>query len=170
AEEIYQTGLEKGARPSERLSRKYREFTRRIEAHPRNSNEPTSPALPKVRPALGAKADPFASARIPSDNQQQQSGSSTSTATKSKRSGKPKMQIFSDSDGAAAGPSAPGDPSKGWDSVTSLKDRKKENTYEPKPWQGQTLKAGKKTERGPKLQVFKDEVRDVLPPDPSAYF
>ena len=60
AEEVYKMGLEREARPAERLLRKFGEFERRNQAQPHDATEPTSPALPTVRPALAAKIDPFA--------------------------------------------------------------------------------------------------------------
>ncbi|KAK8049484.1 checkpoint serine/threonine-protein kinase bub1 [Apiospora phragmitis] len=49
-----------------------------------------------------------------------------------------------------------GSGSKGWDTIGSLADRKKENTMEPKPWAGETLQAGGKKSDGPKMPVFRD--------------
>ena len=48
---------------------------------------------------------------------------------------------------------------KGWDTIGSMKDRKKENTIEARPWAGETLKAGKKVGSTTKMEVFKDPVR-----------
>lgn len=155
AEQVYEMGLEKEARPVERLSRKYREFSKRVESNPR-LNEPTSPVIPKVRPALQAKIDPYASARIPSDPQAQ--SQKAAAPAKTTRTGKPKMQIFSDADGAPADEEPSSDMGKGHDSIGFMRERKKENTYEPKPWKGQTLKSASRPERAPKLQIYKDEV------------
>lgn len=55
AEEIYKLGIEKEARPTERLMRKFGEFERRKDARPQPQDaaaEPSSPALPVVRPVL----------------------------------------------------------------------------------------------------------------------
>jgi checkpoint serine/threonine-protein kinase len=158
AEEIYKLGVDREARPAPRLLRKYNEFQQRLEQHQPQANEPSSPALPTVRPALAAKIDPFASAG-PSDPQapRPNSGLGGSSTT---RSGKPKLAIFSDSDGAQ--PAVSGDGTKGWDSIGSLADRRKENTIEPKPWVGETLKAGGKKSGAPKMAIFKDEVSSFL--------
>jgi hypothetical protein len=52
---------------------------------------------------------------------------------------------------------------KGWESIGSLGDRKKENVVEAKPWVGETLKAGgKKTSGAAKLAVFRDPVSSRL--------
>lgn len=157
AEEVYELGLQRQARPSERLMRKYREFNARVEQRPTGADGPTSPALPKVRPALAAKVDPFASARMPS-NPQAQSRNGIGSGSGSTRTSKPKMAIFSDTDGSAAGNPATSDRTKGWENIGSLKERKKENIHEPKPWVGETLKAGGSRKPTQKMQVFKDEV------------
>jgi checkpoint serine/threonine-protein kinase len=154
AEEVYKLGIDKEARPTPRLLRKYNEFQVRLSQQPANLNEPSSPALPTVRPALAAKIDPFAAA-APRDPQapRPNSGIGGSSTTKS---GRQKIAVFSDSDGAAPA-LAPGDATKGWQNIGSLADRKKENIVEPKPWAGETLKAGGK-KSSTKIAVFKDEV------------
>ncbi|TKA53383.1 hypothetical protein B0A55_13459, partial [Friedmanniomyces simplex] len=148
AEEVYKMGLEREARPSERLLRKFGEFERRKEARPLDPAEPTSPALPVVRKALVAKLDPFG-ASSPAIEQQQ----ARSTAPKKSKSSK--MAIFSDTEA----PSQPDSDSssKGWDNIGTLADRKKENTVEAKPWVGEKLVVGKTNGGMQKLMIFKDE-------------
>lgn len=149
AEEVYSMGIERDARPAERLLRKFGEFERRKEALPADADEPSSPALPTVRPALAAKMDPFATAS--SSTQPQQANSTTTKKPKSS-----KMQIFSDgeerADVAAEGSS------KGWDNIGSLADRKKENSVAAKPMAGERLKVGKTNGSMQKMTVFKDAV------------
>jgi checkpoint serine/threonine-protein kinase len=154
AEEVYKMGLEKEARPAERLLRKFGEFERRNQSRPQNVPEPTSPALPMARPALAAKIDPFA-VPSPSSAPAQQS---RSTATKKSKSSK--MAIFSDSDESSSRPNS-GSGSKGWDNIGSLADRKKENTVEAKPWMGEKLKGGKTNGGMEKMMVFKDQVSSL---------
>lgn len=156
AEEIYKLGLEREARPAERLLRKFGEFERRFQARPRDAAEPTSPALPVARPALAAKIDPFA-ASSPSTTQQQQARSTA--AKKSKGS---KMAIFSDSEEPPRPDS--GSSSKGWDNLGSIQDRKKENTREAKPWTGEKLTGGKTNGGMEKMMIFKDSVSLFRPP------
>ena len=158
AEEIYKMGLEKEARPIERLLRKFGEFERRNQARPHDIAEPTSPALPTVRPVLAAKIDPFA-ASSPSTAQPQQSRSATSKKSKGS-----KMAIFSDSDDSSRPNSGSG--AKGWDSIGSLADRKKENTREAKPWVGEKLEGGKTNGGMEKIMVFKDQVSSTAPSIP----
>jgi len=155
AEEVYKLGIEKEARPAERLLRKFGEFQRRFEARPQDANEPSSPALPAIRPALAAKLDPFASSTgTPRDPQAQQLPPQAAPA----KSARSKMAIFSDADGSASRPSSGGsDTSKGWGSIGTIAERRKENVTEARAWNGETLKAGKKA-TGPKMMVFKDQV------------
>ncbi|KAL2199956.1 Mad3/BUB1 homology region 1-domain-containing protein [Corynascus similis CBS 632.67] len=165
AEEVYKLGIERDARPTARLLRKFGEFEKRRAQQAEADNGPSSPALPVARPALAAKVDPFAAAAAaaaPRDPQApRQSAGLGSTSSKSAR---PKMAIFSDADAAPAAPamSSRSAGSKGWDSIGSLADRKKENTMEPKPWAGETLKAGGK-KSGTKMAVFRDPVITVNP-------
>ena len=151
AEEVYKMGIEKEARPMERLLRKFGEFERRNEGRPHDAAEPTSPALPMARPALAAKIDPFA-ASSPSAAQPQQARSTTNKKPKSA-----KMAIFSDSDDSSSRPNS-GSGSKGWDNIGSLAERKKENTVEAKPWVGEKLPGGKTNGGMQKMMVFKDQV------------
>lgn len=134
AEEVYKLGIERDARPAARLLRKFGEFEARRDAQPEHTG-PESPALPAMRPVLAAKVDPFAV----DPHARQPNGLGTQTL----KAGKSKLQIFSDAD-VAAEPSAMGAGAKGWDSIGSLTDRKKENEMEVKPWAGETLPAGGK--------------------------
>ncbi|KAK3310553.1 protein kinase BUB1-like protein [Chaetomium strumarium] len=155
AEEVYKLGIEREARPAARLLRKFGEFEQR-RAQQANADGPSSPALPAARPALAAKIDPFAAAAATRDPQAPRPTAGLGVqASKPARS---KLAIFSDADAAATAPAMSSRiaGSKGWDSIGSLTDRKKENIVEPKPWAGETLKAGGKKSSGPKLAVFRD--------------
>ena len=156
AEEVYMLGVQREARPVERLVRKFGQFQQRLEARPNGVDGPTSPALPTVRPALAAKIDPFASTVSAGPPLQSANGQGGTTVASS-RSGKSKMAIFSDTDNAAQPALAAS--SQGWQSIGSLQERKKENTVAAKPWAGETLKAGKKgAAAAEKMTVFKDQV------------
>ncbi|OJK02439.1 hypothetical protein ASPACDRAFT_115361 [Aspergillus aculeatus ATCC 16872] len=159
ADEVYHLGIEREARPAERLARKYREFQYRYEQRTQD-NGPSSPALPAVRPALAAKVDPFASASPASPDAQAERPAPARSAAPKTKSGKPKMAIFSDAD-AASEPAVSG-PAQGWDSIGSLQDRRKENKVEAKPWAGETLKAGKKPVPKEKMTIFRDESKSKI--------
>ena len=156
AEEVYGVGVDKEARPTERLLRKYAEFQqRREERGMQDSDGPSSPALPKVRPALAAKVDPFASAPTP-DRHDPQARDRVAAEISKPKSGRPKLTIFADGDEEQPKALGAGGP-QGWDSIGSINNRKKENAREARPWAGETLNGGKKL-GGPKMMVFKDEV------------
>lgn len=151
ADEVYRLGVDREARPVERLLRKYSEFQQRYEQRPQDTG-PSSPALPAVRPALAAKMDPFVS------TDPQDSRPSPSAGAASKKSGKSKMAIFSDEDAASSSQPATSGQTKGWERIGSMRERKKENEVEAKPWVGETLKAGKKSGQAQKMAIFRDEV------------
>lgn len=153
ADEVYRLGMDREARPVERLARKYSEFQQRYE-HQSQDAGPSSPALPAVRPALAAKMDSFASTDSPANPQ----ASRPAPAPAKTKSGKTKMAIFSDADAAQSSQPATSGQTKGWDSIGSMRERKKENEVEAKPWVGETLKAGKKPAPTQKMAIFRDEV------------
>jgi checkpoint serine/threonine-protein kinase len=158
AEEVYTLGIDRQARPQERLLRKFGEFRNRAEQRERNGDEPSSPALPTVRPALAAKIDPWASASsTPRTSDPQAPMPSSAAGGRTTRSGRQKLAIFSDADGSAGG-SQGASTSKGWENIGSLQDRKKENTIEPKAWVGETLKVGSRAGTAQKMQILRDEV------------
>ncbi len=160
AEEVYKLGIEREARPAPRLLRKFAEFQHRYEQQPQEVHAPSSPALPSVRPALAAKIDPFASSSSPVDPQAPRPNSGVGGQATS-RSGRPKLAVFSDKDDAAPAVVPGGEGTKGWETIGSLAERKKENIMEPKPWVGETLKAGGKKSSAPKMSVFKDPVSHI---------
>lgn len=159
AEEVYKLGLQREARPTERLLRKFDEFQTRFNQMPRDANGPSSPALPTVRPALVAKVDPFAPSEPSTSNPQEARSRSGVGGTGTTKSGKPKLAIFSDSE--ASSQPAVGGTTNGWESIGSMKERKKENTMEAKPWVGETIKGGKKAGSVQKMAIFKDEVSPI---------
>ncbi|KAH0294058.1 hypothetical protein M436DRAFT_46685 [Aureobasidium namibiae CBS 147.97] len=149
AEEVYNMGIEKGATPVARLTRKFNEFQQRNAARDQEVAEPTSPALPVARAVLGAKVDPFAAALAATTPQQ----AAKPAATKKSKAGK--MAIFSDEspqDQSAFG--TPGE-KNGWDNIESIQNRKKENAIAPKPMAGETLKAGKTNTGMQKMSIFR---------------
>lgn len=163
AEEVYRLGIERDARPQQRLVRKLGEFEqRRAQQAGDEADAPSSPALPTMRPALAAKMDPFASS-APTDPQAAQRQAATASSSRSKPA-KSKLAIFSDADAAPApalGSREAGP--QGWDTIDSLAHRKKENVMEPKSWVGETLKTGSRKPSGPKMAVFRDTVSTRCP-------
>jgi checkpoint serine/threonine-protein kinase len=157
ADEVYKMGIEREARPTPRLLRKYNEFQARHAQQPQDANEPSSPALPTMRPALAAKIDPFAPSTSSPDPQAPRPNSGIGGSATAKP-GRQKLAVFSDDGNAATAPESGVDAIKGWESIGSLAERKKENTIEPKPWVGETLKVGGKKGSAPKMAIFKDQV------------
>ena len=155
ADEVYRLGMDREARPVERLARKYDEFQHRFQSRTQD-NGPSSPALPTVRPVLAAKVDPFAASSSSSPAVPQAQRLAAASGPSKPKSGKPKMAIFSDS--ASGNEPALSEQNKGWESIGSLQERKKENQVEAKPWVGETLKAGKKSGPTQKMAIFRDEV------------
>jgi checkpoint serine/threonine-protein kinase len=158
AEEVYKLGIEREARPVSRLVRKFGEFEARWDVHRASGGTDVGAgesALPVARAVLAERVDPFADGGPPRDPQAPPRQGGVGGAAKP---AKAKMAIFSDADASASQP-VTATTTKGWESIGSMKDRKKENTVEAKPWVGETLKAGgKKTTGAAKLAVFRDPV------------
>jgi checkpoint serine/threonine-protein kinase len=180
AREVLRLGVERGARPAERLARKLREFEQRAAAAGSSGEEgPSSPALPPVRPALAAKIDLFATtaAAAAAEPVEPQAAAAAAAAAATaaaaaqqarRRNGGEKLEVFTDAD-ADDGPSAGRtvllayDTTKGWETIGSLAQRKKENVVEARPMAGETLKAGgTKAPKAPKMMVFRDEVSEFF--------
>lgn len=156
AEEVYRLGIDKQARPQERLGRKFGEFERRKEEKGQTADEPSSPALPATRPALAEKVDLFASHAAEEASLDPQARDRREGMGGTKKPTKQKLTVFSDADepertGSREGP-------RGWESIQSLGERKKENTMEARPWVGETMKGGKRNVGVSKMMVFKDQV------------
>ena len=166
AEEVFKLGMEREARPAERLLRKFGEFQQRYQQRPQDDGEPSSPAIPTVRPALVAKLDPFASSTPRSTDPQAQRLPVAPGTSSTSRGGRQKLAIFSDTDASqSATKLGTGGTTKGWDNIGSIQERKKENTIEARPWAGETLKISKKAGAVPKLMIFKDGVSLTFDPE-----
>lgn len=159
ADEVYKLGIQREARPAERLLRKFGEFQHRFESRVQSGDEPSSPALPAVRPALVVKMDPFAISTPRSNDPQAPRPSSGIGGSSRSRGRRQKLAIFSDAgDAPDSSLKSSGEAAKGWDNIGTIAERRKENVMEAKPWTGETLKAGKKASVVPKMSIFKDEV------------
>ncbi|KAI9708295.1 MAG: hypothetical protein M1820_003999 [Bogoriella megaspora] len=156
AAEVFHLGMQRGARPGERLVRKFGEFERRREA--KESEEgPGSPALPVTRRALEEKVDPFVRGLVQEEenNDPQARDRREPMVVMGKKSVRPKIEVFKDE----------GEPERselregpgGWESIEGLKERKKENIMEAKPWVGETMKGGKRNFGVSKMMIYKDE-------------
>jgi checkpoint serine/threonine-protein kinase len=156
AEEVYAEGLDRDARPTERLLRKFAEFQHRREAKTDQSDGPNSPVLPKIRPALATKTDPFAGTEESDPQARDRAAAAAAASSSSSRPGRPKLSVFAD-DGEPA-PSSSSGSGQAWDNIGSLAERKKENTREAKPWAGEKLDGGKKVAGGLKMSIFRDPV------------
>lgn len=169
AAEMWHMGIEKEARPVERLVRKFSEFQRRRDAKGEDDQGPSSPALPIVRQALGIKRDPFSAPSPIDDDPQAGDRRAVQAAAGPSRSRRPKLEIFSDSDENGAPKLGSVTGAGGWENIGSLADRKKENTREASPWVGEKLDGGARKASGPKMAVFKDTVSLLfyLPHGPS---
>jgi checkpoint serine/threonine-protein kinase len=155
AGKIYQSGLENNANPLKRLQRKYDEYLQRMEANPSGLDEPSSPALPAVRPALAAKSFGGAAASgglsgEPNPQRQPQPAAG--------KPAKQKMAIFSDVDLPSGEKVAPAKVTGGWDNIGSLEHRKKENAQEARPWAGEVMKQKSQAPQTEKLMIFRDNV------------
>ncbi|GAM85555.1 hypothetical protein ANO11243_035620 [Dothideomycetidae sp. 11243] len=148
AEEVYGIGIEKEARPVERLVRKFGEFERRKAALPADvADRPDSPALPVVRQVLGQKVDPFAAAAAATAQQE-------AKADPKGKKKSAKMAIFADDSGEKESAMGSKD-GQSWDNIGTLHSRKKENTAEPSSWVGQTMKVGKTNAGVEKMKIFR---------------
>lgn len=140
ADEIYQMGLLRGARPLNRLKRKYDEFSQRLATNPARSDEPTSPPIAPIRSALTTKFGGLSEA-------QQKQPTSLNQAKK--------LQVFSD-EAEPLEPSNVG--SGGWGSIGTLQTRKKENNVEIRRMAGEKLPQKGQSNAGiNKLEIFKDD-------------
>ncbi|KAI8635142.1 Mad3/BUB1 homology region 1-domain-containing protein [Xylariaceae sp. FL1651] len=154
AEEVYKLGIEREARPVQRLVRKFGEFEKRRAQLPDATDDPSSPALPSIRPALAAKVDPFAAAAHAADPQAPRAN--MGVGGQAPKPSKSKLAIFSDASSTAPVVSTMGESARGWDTIGSLADRKKENVMEAKPWAGETLQTSVKKSSAPKMAIFRD--------------
>ena len=159
AAEVYKLGIEREARPTERLIRKFGEFQHRFDVHIHREDEPSSPALPTVRPALVAKVDPFAASTPQQQDPQAPRPSNGFGGSSNRKGGRQKLAIFSDNEATPATSKPTGlESGQGWENIGTIAERKKENVMQARAWTGETLKAGKQQGLVPKMAVFKDEV------------
>ncbi|KAK9388626.1 Mad3/BUB1 homology region 1-domain-containing protein [Lipomyces mesembrius] len=155
ADDVFRLGIENEARPLDRLRRRYSEFLQRLEANPPDPNEPRSPIMPVFRPALATLE--LASVERDANPQQQQSHQPIQPETSRPRA---KMSIFIDPDGGASGPA---DRLGGWESIGTIAERRKENTIDARPWEGETMRMSQPPSSATraKLTIFRDTGTEV---------
>jgi checkpoint serine/threonine-protein kinase len=135
ADQIFQIGILREARPIERLRKRYSEFQKRLEISPPDPQEPSSTPPPPLRTILGASQV-----------------ASTAAGTSRARS---KIKVFADADEPESRPGT-----GGWETIGTLADRKKENSVAAKPWAGEKMpmKGSTAAPSAERLVVFRDEV------------
>ncbi|WVQ75553.1 hypothetical protein IAR50_005180 [Cryptococcus sp. DSM 104548] len=153
ADEVYRIGIARKANPVERLKTRHKQFLERIMAPPSGvvpDDDPVSapPARTPSRAVLGqVRSGPSSSVA----GATQLAPSMRSSSVNNGR----KMEIFADAEGTKDDTSAPE-----WADFGTRNERRKENTAEAGPWQGETLpqsaSRGRVAPRTPKLAVFQD--------------
>ncbi|KAJ3089502.1 hypothetical protein HK102_006235 [Quaeritorhiza haematococci] len=176
ADEIFQLGINRKAQDSERLTRKFYEFQKRMLTVRVERDEAFMPApgSERAQPVLAVKSKTrtsSSSSTVPSAGSSVRPGPSRMNPVKvgqpgNSRRGPSKIQVYSDADnGGVAGvslasqvlPSASS--SNPWADFGTEASRRKENTREATQWKGVTLsqkQKGKPTSTGPKLEVYRD--------------
>ncbi|CAE6380198.1 unnamed protein product [Rhizoctonia solani] len=152
ADEIYQLGIARKAKPLKRIQQRYEEFQKRMLAAPAGSSADVdevmapAPPVPTARKVLGertkatssADSDPFVV-----------SSSSSRTNNNGAR-----IPVFRDADQPESGVQT-----NEWADVGTRDSRRKENHSDGKSWQGETLpqlKHGVFTPKTPKIEVYRD--------------
>lgn len=143
--EAYELGIERQARPTERLRRIHAEYKSRIES------DPTlwAKVQQSARTALSLKQQEDTDLRTASSESKQQSCRQT-----------PSINIYrDDQDTRKIG-------AEGWDSIATLQTRRKENTIDPIPWTGQKMPQKSAGSRGadqaPRLDIYRDSELKVM--------
>ncbi|CCJ28285.1 unnamed protein product, partial [Pneumocystis jirovecii] len=147
ANEIYQLGIERKARPFDRLQRRYNEFLKRSVENP-SINGPSSPALAPIRSALSTK---FLSSLNDSGNLVQLNNTK-------KPSGMSRINVYVDSENDERFTKS--FKTSKWDNIGTIQERRKENYQEAKQWVGEKLPMKKQNQQflfTEKFTVFRDE-------------
>ncbi|KAG5440636.1 hypothetical protein PCK2_000346, partial [Pneumocystis canis] len=159
ANEIYQLGIERAARPFDRLQRRYNEFVKRS-MNNSSINGPNSPALAPTHSILSTK---FLSTFNASNNIIQTNNSKKLSET-------PRINVYID---AENGENFKCLKTTKWDNIGTVQQRRKENSQEAKPWMGEKLLMKKQnqqfapTEKFTGNELFKEsstQLRDFLMP------
>ncbi|KAG8690730.1 hypothetical protein FRC11_009475 [Ceratobasidium sp. 423] len=151
ADEIYQLGIARKAKPLKRLQQRYEEFQKRMLAAPAGSSADAdevmapAPPAPTARKVLGERTKPASSA----DSDPFVVSSSSRASNNGAR-----IPVFRDGDQPESGIQT-----NEWADVGTRDSRRKENHSDGKSWQGETLpqlKHGVFTPKTPKIEVYRD--------------
>ncbi|KAG4305737.1 hypothetical protein PORY_000647 [Pneumocystis oryctolagi] len=145
ANEIYQLGIERKARPFDRLQRRYNEFIKRSIESP-SMNGSCSPALAPIRSVLSTK---FLSTLDSSNIIQSNDEKFLETS---------RINVYVDSENDER--FTKGFKISKWDNIGTIQERRKENYQEAKPWVGEKLPMKKQAFQSvatEKFPVFRDE-------------
>ncbi|CAE6343568.1 unnamed protein product [Rhizoctonia solani] len=152
ADEIYQLGIARKAKPLKRLQQRYEEFQKRMLAAPAGSSADVdevmapAPPAPTARKVLGERTKATSSA----DSDPFVVSSSSSRANNNGA----RIPVFRDGDQPESGIQT-----NEWADVGTRDSRRKENHLDGKSWQGETLpqlKHGVFTPKTPKIEVYRD--------------
>ncbi|KAH7341664.1 Mad3/BUB1 homology region 1-domain-containing protein [Rhizoctonia solani] len=152
ADEIYQLGIARKAKPLKRLQQRYEEFQKRMLAAPAGSSADVdevmapAPPVPTARKVLGERTKPASSA----DSDPFVVSASSSRANNNGA----RIPVFRDADQPESGIQT-----NEWADVGTRDSRRKENHSDGKSWQGETLpqlKHGVFTPKTPKIEVYRD--------------
>ncbi|KAG5438055.1 hypothetical protein PCANB_000402 [Pneumocystis canis] len=147
ANEIYQLGIERRARPFDRLQRRYNEFIKRSIDNP-SINGPNSPALGPTRSILSTK---FLSTFNASNNVLHSNNGKKPPETS-------RINVYVDAENSESLTKC--FKTTRWENIGTVQQRKKENYQEAKPWVGEKLLMKKQNQQSmptEKFTVFCDE-------------
>ncbi|CAE7180943.1 unnamed protein product [Rhizoctonia solani] len=151
ADEIYQLGIARKAKPLKRLQQRYEEFQKRMLAAPAGSSADVdeamapAPLAPTARKVLGERTKPTTSTDDPFI---------VSSSSSRPNNNGARIPVFRD-----AGQPDSGIQTNEWADVGTRDSRRKENHSDGKSWQGETLpqlKHGVFTPKTPKIEVYRD--------------
>ncbi|CAE6354199.1 unnamed protein product [Rhizoctonia solani] len=151
ADEIYQLGIARKAKPLKRLQQRYEEFQKRMLAAPAGSNTEIdevmapAPPAPTARKVLGERTKPASSTDDPFV---------VSSSSSRPNNNGARIPVFRDADQPESGIQT-----NEWADVGTRDSRRKENHSDGKSWQGETLpqlKHGVFTPKAPKIEVYRD--------------
>lgn len=178
ANEIYETGISRGAQPLERLNKRYKQFLTRMTLMDVNLNTNTvaipTPPIPQQlnlnsRTILGSKSSSSSTRSQPMNVFHQRNPTSytvsdieNASSQISTSDNNEKLNIFYDPNGEIGNSALSSTNSKTsiWNSYGTYLSRKKEDIQEAEQWKGVTLPQNKKVHApmAAKLEIYHDKV------------